>query len=196
MDCISLNTVSSLSGLSKRTLWRRVADGLLRTQTLGAGERTLVALDDALALSRLRLEPDDRELIREADAGNAEAQCDFALLFLAQNLPEEAVRWLEAAAHQNCPEAMHWLGRCHIAGTGVPADEKAGMEWIARAASRGHATAPHMIQYLTKPARPPPPPPPPRPRSGPRRNRPGDRPARAERDGESRSQVSGKVVAE
>ncbi|MCK0506609.1 tetratricopeptide repeat protein [Aromatoleum anaerobium] len=147
MDCISLNTVSSLSGLSKRTLWRRVADGLLRTQTLGAGERTLVALDDALALSRLRLEPDDRELIREADAGIAEAQCDLALLFLAQNLPEEAVRWLEPAAQQNCPEAMHWLGRCHIAGTGAPADEKAGMEWIARAASRGHATAPRMIQY-------------------------------------------------
>ena len=171
MDCISLNTVSSLSGLSKRTLWRRVADGLLRTQTLGAGERTLVALDDALALSRLRLEPDDRELIREADAGNAEAQCDFALLFLAQNLPEEAVRWLEAAAHQNCPEAMHWLGRCHIAGTGVPADEKAGMEWIARAASPGHATAPHKIQYLTKP-RPPPPPPPPPPATPPPSKRP------------------------
>ena len=196
MDCISLNTVSSLSGLSKRTLWRRVADGLLRTQTLGAGERTLVALDDALALSRLRLEPDDRELIREADAGNAEAQCDFALLFLAQNLPEEAVRWLEAAAHQNCPEAMHWLGRCHIAGTGVPADEKAGLAGFPRAPRRGHAPGPHIYPYPPKPARPPPPPRPRRPRSGPRRNRPGDRPARAERDGESRSQVSGKVVAE
>lgn len=155
MDCISLNTVSSLSGLSKRTLWRRVADGLLRTQALGAGERTLVALDDALALSRLRVEPDERELILDADAGNADAQCELALLFLAQELPEEAVRWLEAAAQQNCLEAMHWLGRCHIAGTGVPADEKAGMEWIARAASRGHATAPHMLRYLTKPDRSP-----------------------------------------
>ena len=157
MDCISLNTVSSLSGLSKRTLWRRVADGLLRTQTLGAGERTLVALDDALALSRLRLEPDDRELIREADAGNAEAQCDFALLFLAQNLPEEAVRWLEAAAHQNCPEAMHWLGRCHIAGPGGPADKTGGLGWPARAPPRAPPPAPHTTPPPPKPHPPPPP---------------------------------------
>lgn len=49
---------------------------------------------------------------------------------------------------------MHWLGRCHIAGNGVPADEKTGADWIAKAASRGHSTASHMVRYLESPDRP------------------------------------------
>lgn len=32
MDFINLNTAISLTGLSKRTLWRRIADGALRTE--------------------------------------------------------------------------------------------------------------------------------------------------------------------
>lgn len=154
MDSISLNTAASLSRLSKRTLWRRVADGQLRTFATGAGERTVVALDDALALCRLRIEPDDRALIVAADAGDPDAQCDLALLFLAQGFAADAVPWLEAAARQYHAEAMHWLGRCHIAGNGVPADEKTGAGWIAKAARRGHSTAPHMLRHLESADRP------------------------------------------
>lgn len=77
-----------------------------------------------------------------------------ALLFLGQGRPAEAVNWLNKAAQHLHPEAMQWLGRCHIAGTGVAADEAAGIDWIAQAARRGHVTAAHMLRYLEDPARP------------------------------------------
>lgn len=75
-------------------------------------------------------------------------------MFLAQGFAESALPWLEAAAGQYHTEAMHWLGRCHIAGKGVLADEKTGVAWIAKAASRGHSTASHMVGYLESPDRP------------------------------------------
>lgn len=165
MEFIKLNTAIAVTGLSKRTLWRRIADGVLRTEEVSdisapppppqnPNPQTRVALDDVVALSRLRLEPEDCELIVAADAGVAEAQCDLALLFLGQGFAAEAVEWLERSAHQGYLEGMHWLGRCHIAGTGVCADERRGIDWIAKAANHGHATAVHMARYLYDPARP------------------------------------------
>lgn len=156
MAYITLNTAVSITGLSKRTLWRRIADGQLRVHgaSSGGGEHTRVRLDDVVALSPLRLEADDRALIAQADAGSAEAQCDLALLLLARNLPAEAVRWLALAAKQNYPEAMHQLGRCYIAGRGVAANEALGVEWISRAAALGHSTARPLARYLMDPSRP------------------------------------------
>lgn len=156
MAYITLSTAVSITGLSKRTLWRRVADGQLRAQdNADPGEHTRVLVDDVMAISHLKLEGEDRKLITDADAGNAEAQCDLALLFLMQNLPAEAVRWLTLAAKQTYPEAMHQLGRCYIAGNGVEANEALGIEWISRAAAFGHSTARHMVNYLMNPAREP-----------------------------------------
>ncbi len=39
MSFISLNTASSITGLSRRTLWRRIADGIVRPEE-GGGEYT------------------------------------------------------------------------------------------------------------------------------------------------------------
>ena len=154
MAYITLSTAVSITGLSKRTLWRRVADGQLRAQdNAEPGEHTRVLVDDVMAISPLKLETEDCKLIADADAGHAEAQCDLALLFLMQNLPAEAVRWLTLAAKQTYPEAMHQLGRCYIAGNGVEANEALGIEWISRAAAFGHSTARHMVNYLMDPAR-------------------------------------------
>jgi TPR repeat protein len=154
MTYITLSTAVSITGLSKRTLWRRIADGCLHTQGgTDQGEHTRIMLDEVIALSRLRLEPEDHALILKADAGFAEAQCDLALLFLAQNLSTEVVQWLTLAAKQHYPEAMHQLGRCYIAGHGVEANEALGTEWISRAAALGHSTAKHMVHYLMSPGR-------------------------------------------
>lgn len=117
-------------------------------------ERTRVALNDVLALSQLRLEAEDRAFIEDADAGGHEAQCDLGLLFLGQGRPAEAVSWLNKAAQHLPPEAMQWMGRCYIAGTGVAADEAAGIDWIAQASRRSHVTAAHMLRYLENPALP------------------------------------------
>lgn len=60
MASITLNTAMSLTGLSKRTLWRRIADGQLRVHDAASGgggsEHTRVLLDDVIALSPLRLD--------------------------------------------------------------------------------------------------------------------------------------------
>ena len=156
MAYITLSTAVSVTGLSKRTLWRRVADGQLRAQdSADQGDYTRVLIDDVMAISPLKLKAEDRKLIVDADGGHAEAQCDLALLFLMQNQPTEAARWLTLAAKQSYPEAMHQLGRCYIAGNGVDANEALGIEWISRAAAFGHSTARHMIPYLMNPAREP-----------------------------------------
>ncbi len=157
MASITLNTAMSLTGLSKRTLWRRIADGQLRvhgTSSGGGSDHTRVLLDDVIALSRLRVDDDDRALIADADAGSAEAQCDLGLLLLTQNHPTEAVAWLTRAANQSYPEAMHQLGRCYLAGRGLEASEVFGVEWISRAAALGHRTARPMARYLMDPGRP------------------------------------------
>ena len=155
MDYISLNTAISITGLSKRTLWRRIAEGVLRTDpAVEPGERTRVAVDDVAPLARLSLTPALRELAIAADGGLAEAQCDLGLTFLAEGLDAEGAAWLALAANQAHLDAMHWLGRCLIAGRGVVADEKGGVDWIARAANYGHVSARAMVQYLYDPARP------------------------------------------
>lgn len=155
MATITLSTASSLTGLSKRTLWRRVTDGQLHLQgDASLGDHARVLLEEILPLSRLELEPEDFALLLDADAGQAEAQCDLALEFLMQKMPAEAVQWFKAAARQHYPEALHQLGRCHIAGTGVEPDEAHGIALITQAASLGHSTAKHQVHFLMNPTRP------------------------------------------
>lgn len=159
MTYITLSTAASLTGFSKRTLWRRIAEGHLHPQdNTGQGDQARVPVDEIIDIARLKLEPEDRALILDADSGQAEAQCDLALLFLAQNHPTEAIQWLTAAADQRYPEALHQLGRCYIAGNGIKENEGLGIELIARAATLGHYTAKHMLTYLMDPAREPQPP--------------------------------------
>lgn len=94
------------------------------------------------------LEDDDSHLIQDADTGNAEAQNDLALLFLENSKPRAAIYWLELAAKQDYPDAMHWLGRCHIDGNGVLQDENLGMMWLAKAAAHGHAISQAQMQTM------------------------------------------------
>ena len=56
MATITLSTAACLTGLSKRTLWRRVTDGLLHLQgDATQGEHARVPLEEILPLSRLQL---------------------------------------------------------------------------------------------------------------------------------------------
>lgn len=111
----------------------------------------MVDLDAIKSHACIPLEEDDGPLIQDADAGNAEAQNDLALLFLANSKPRAAIYWLELAAKQDYPDAMHWLGRCHIDGNGVLQEENLGMMWLAKAAAHGHAISQAQMQtMLTK----------------------------------------------
>lgn len=153
MSFVSLATAASLTGLSRRTLWRRIGDGSLRTLRGGTpGEKTRLRLDDVLALADIAPGAEDHEVILAADRGEAEGMCDLALLLLAADRAEEAVAWLRRAADKFYPEAMHWLGRCHLAGLGVAADAALGRHWLARAADHGHVGARHLLGVLNEAA--------------------------------------------
>jgi TPR repeat protein len=66
------------------------------------------------------LEPKDLPVLESADAGDAEAQNDLALIFLSNGKHKDAIYWLELAAKQDYAIAMHGRGRCHIDGNWLP----------------------------------------------------------------------------
>jgi TPR repeat protein len=70
------------------------------------------------------------------------------LLFLANQQPASALYWLELAAGQGHTDAMHWLGRCHIEGNGLPKNEELGIMWLSKAAAHGHLISRYQMDRL------------------------------------------------
>lgn len=154
MSSISLDAAIALTGLSKRTLWRRLSDGRIgRVGNDGRG-RTMLDLDDLLSLSNIKVDPLDYELFGRADAGDPAASNDLALVFLEANKPEIAFYWLQMAVNNKpstcCVDAMHNLATLYIAGRGISKDENSGMMWLAKAAAHGHIIAKQQMAALTK----------------------------------------------
>ena len=134
MELVSLSTATILTGLSKRTLWRRIGSG-----ELPRGDSGGKAMIDIAAIADSFMVPAEIELVLQADRGIPEACNDLALLFLDAKRDTEAVVWLRKAAAADHPDAMHWLGRCFVEGRGVPKDADLGTMWLARSAAHGHA---------------------------------------------------------
>lgn len=146
---LSLEAAIALTGLSKRTLWRRIAEGALRKVGAdGTKNAAVLALDDVLALTGLACDAEIRQLLAAADAGDPEAQTAVGQHFLRLRRPVVAVYWLERAAQQEVADAMQCLGQCHAAGHGVPRNEHLALMWIAKAAAAGHPIARRQIAGL------------------------------------------------
>jgi len=148
---LNLATAMTLTGWSKRTLWRRISDG------------TLVRNDDsvntqATKLSWFFLKPHlcipldeaDYQLVEAADGGDAVAQTDLAILFFENERFKAAVYWLELAVKQDYAEAMHLLGTSFLHGQGVNASNALGLMWVAKAASLGHIIATEQLSSITE----------------------------------------------
>jgi len=149
MPHISLQAATTLTDWSERTIRRRLADGTLQCATDNdAHHKTMICFDSIKHNLCINLGPDDVELIKSADSGDAKAQNDLALLFLEHNKLKSAVYWLELAAKQNLTDAMHLLGRCYLEGNGLPKDDSLAIMWIAKAASLGHPIALAQIQSI------------------------------------------------
>lgn len=139
MTLISLNTAAQLLGVSKRTLWRRIAAGrLLGEKSPDHQGRTLIPLEAIAAHIGLQLGAEETAVIQQADAGAAAAQQELALILLQAGLPERAQPWLRLAAQQGCADAMFCLGEAQIT---EPLDPAEGLTWIRRAAIAGHPLA-------------------------------------------------------
>lgn len=147
MTAISIATALSLTRWSERTLWRRLADGTLQRASLPS-DKVGILLESLLPHCCIDLTPDDLLLLQAADAGDARAQTDLAVLCLSQHQPEHALYWLELAAKQNSPDAMHWLATCHAQGWGVPQDDDLALMWLAKAAAAGHFLAQQQITAI------------------------------------------------
>jgi uncharacterized protein len=149
MPNISLKTATLLTGMSMRTLRRRITDGTL---TCASSEedsnKTMICLDSIKNDIGIPLEPDAIELIKAADAGEPQAQNDLGVLFLENDKPQNAIYWLELAAKQNFADAMHLLGTCYLKGDGLAKDNNLALMWIAKAASLGHSIAIAQIKSI------------------------------------------------
>jgi hypothetical protein len=149
MHHVSLQTATTLTGWSVRTIRRRITDGTLQCAANTAAYcKTMISFDSIKDNVCMPLDQEDIELIKSADAGDAQAQNDLGLLFLENNKLKSAVYWLELAAKQNVADAMQLLGCCYLEGNGLPKDHNLGIMWIAKAASVGHSIALAQIKSL------------------------------------------------
>ncbi len=110
--------------------------------------RAMLTLEDLIPLLCVPVDPEDYELLIQADTGDADAQNDLAQLFLDADRPDIALHWLQLAVEQEHPDAMHNLATLHIKGVGVPKDETMGLMWLAKAATCGHAIAAQQVAAL------------------------------------------------
>jgi hypothetical protein len=144
--CISLYAAETLTGRSRRTLWRKVADGTLPRGPDDAQGRATVPW---LALSPwLKLPPGEptQALVLTADAGVASAQAELGEALLQAGAAGGAVYWFQLAAKQGAGDAMHWLAMCHLRGEGCEASLPQGMVWLAKAAGAGHRIAQSQLE--------------------------------------------------
>ena len=153
---ISLEAAELMTGISRRTLWRRVADGVLDSGPKDARGRATLGLDalrePLQEYTGLSLGPDEQLLLLQADTGQADAQTELgALLYLrngaAHPAPREALHWLQQAADQGHADAMHWLALTSAAQHGAPCRHEALM-WLGRAATAGHMIARQQLDSL------------------------------------------------
>lgn len=149
MQHVSLQTATTLTEWSERTIRRRLADGSLKCAADNdAHFKTMISYDSIKHDICIALEPEDIQLIKNADSGDANAQNDLALLFLQNNKLKSAIYWLELAAKQSLADAMHLLGYCYLKGYGLAKDDNLALMWIAKAASLGHSIAIEQIRSI------------------------------------------------
>lgn len=147
---ISLDAAVIVTGISKRTLWRRLTEGRIARHANDGRGRAMLALEDIASMFCVPVNPEDYELFTDADAGNAEAQNDLAQLFLEADRPDIALHWLQLAADQEHPDAMQNLAKLYIKGIGLPKNESLGLMWLAKAASFGHTIASQQLMTLKR----------------------------------------------
>jgi len=121
-----------------------------------------------------------RLLIRSAELGKTEAQCQYAQLLVegaggVDRDEAEACEWLRIAARNDCAEAQYRLGLFTLRGRGTPQNARQARSYMAEASKSGHGPAARWLREQSPPKKrdgpsprqgPPPPSLPPAPRPG------------------------------
>lgn len=113
----------------------------IRTSISGALLLSLAA--GAAALPQPSEDRSPEELLRAAQAGDAQAQYDWALHLTYRDEPDlaQAALWFRRAAEQGHRAAQFDLGRAYVVGRGVERDRTEGAKWFRLAAEQGHPGA-------------------------------------------------------
>ena len=123
---INLDTVCAITEMSKRTWQRRIAKGDFTRLADDARGRSMLLWSEVAPHICVPIEPEDKQFIFQADAGDTEAQDDIGQLFLMSEKYQAEIYWSEQAAQQNNANAMRWLSHFYVNGKGVPKDENLG----------------------------------------------------------------------
>lgn len=148
MNLLSLDATISVTSWSRRTWWRRLAEGLVTRASDDARGRAMISWIDVEARLLVLLSEEDRTVLQKADAGHADAQNDIGQLLTGSRHYDGALHWIRQAAAQDHPDAMQWLGRMYASGEGVERDENFALMWIAKAAAFGHVIADQQIKFI------------------------------------------------
>lgn len=132
MEVISLAAAATLTEWSERTFWRRFREGSIEREIRHG--KAVVQFSAIAPHSCVPMKEEDIALLDQADAGDALAQTDVALLFLQYKKTKGAHAWLTLAAKQNHAHAMYLLGRMYIDGAEGDKDENLGLMWLCKAA--------------------------------------------------------------
>lgn len=152
MPDIELDTAAALTGLARRTLWRRMALGQLshhKVKRARGHARNLLDLEQVLAMAELHFSQEDKALIVKADSGYPDAQCELALRLIEFKRPDRALPWLRWAGERGCADAQLWLAQFSARGDhGFDQDDTQAMMWLTRAAQGGHLIALRQLSVL------------------------------------------------
>ena len=148
MDVISLAAATTLTEWSERTFWRRFTEGSI--ERLSRNGKAVVRFDAIASHLCIPMEEQDLVLLQQADAGDAGAQTDMALLFLANKKPKGALAWLNLAVKQHDAAAMYLLGRLHIDAHGSDRDDNLGMMWLSKSACHGNRFATVVMESIRR----------------------------------------------
>lgn len=147
-DSISLEATVAMAGISKRTLWRRIASGTIRKLPEDSRGRAMLSFADAVVLMDTPMDDDHRKMLLSADDGDAEAQVDMGAMLHIAGAFDASVYWFKQAASQQNADAMQWLGRCYASGIGVSQNTYLAIKWLAQSAALGHLIAQHQLASL------------------------------------------------
>ncbi len=153
MHWVTLGTAMAVTGLAKRTVWRRVAGRPEWKRNVDEPlQRAQVALEALQEDLLVRVETaDDLAVIVGADSGDADAMTDLALMLREAGEDAAALPWLQAAADAGHPDAMHWIGRALVTGDGMPTDQATGLAWIRKSAAAGHVISQQQVDAISTP---------------------------------------------
>ena len=146
MKLVPVEAAVSLIDRSERTIWRMASDGLILKELKNG--TAMLFLDSLKPHFCINFTDEDAALLDAAIDGDAPSQTDVALIFLSHGKPAQAIYWLNLAVQQSFPDAMSFLGRCYIEGTGVDKNEQTGIIWITKAAASGHVISKAQLKGL------------------------------------------------